>query len=285
MNNYTNSKICSLKGAFMDNQKPIGIFDSGIGGLTVLNELQKILPHENFIYYADTEHLPYGDKSKEEIISFSKYIAKYFIENDVKAIVIACGTASALAFETLKNDYDVPIFNVIDSTVNHLNSNNIGIIATCASISSNVWDNKILEKLPNANITKVACPKLVPLAENGLVDTTEAEIALTEYLKIIKEKNVDTLILGCTHYPLFLPLIKKILDSNTNIINIGTPLATEFKSYLDSNNLNSTQNEIVKVQYVVSGDKNKFLESKKVFRKLIRKTFCLYFICLHAFSA
>ena len=278
MNNYTNSKICSLKGAFMDNQKPIGIFDSGIGGLTVLNELQKILPCENFIYYADTKHLPYGDKSKEEIISFSKYIAKYFIENDVKAIVIACGTASALAFETLKNDYDVPIFNVIDSTVNHLNSNNIGIIATCASISSNVWDNKILEKLPNANITKVACPKLVPLAESGLLDVTEAEIALTEYLEIIKEKNVDTLILGCTHYPLFLPLIKKILDSNTSIINIGTPLAIDFKNYLDSNNLNSTQNEIVKVQYVVSGDKNKFLESKKVFRKLIRKTFSIFIL-------
>ena len=280
MSNYTNSKTCSLKGAFMDNQKPIGIFDSGIGGLTVLNELQKILPHENFIYYADTEHLPYGDKSKEEIISYSKYIAKYFIENDVKAIVIACGTASALAFETLRNDYDVPIFNVIDSTVNYLNSNNIGIIATCASISSNVWDNKILEKLPNANITKVACPKLVPLAESGLVDTAEAEIALTEYLKIIKEKNVDTLILGCTHYPLFLPLIKKILDSNTSIINIGTPLAIDFKNYLDSNNLNSTQNEIGKVQYVVSGDENKFLESKKVFRKLIRKTFLLLFTIL-----
>ena len=278
MNNYTNSKICSLKGAFMDNQKPIGIFDSGIGGLTVLNELQKILPHENFIYYADTRHLPYGDKSKEEIISYSEYIVKYFIENDVKAIVIACGTASALAFETLKNDYDVPIFNVIDSTVNHLNSNNIGIIATCASISSNVWDNKILEKLPNANITKVACPKLVPLAENGLVDTTEAEIALTEYLKIIKEKNVDTLILGCTHYPLFLPLIKKILNENTNIINIGTSLAIDFKHYLDSNNLNSTQKEIGKVQYVVSGDQNKSLESKKVFRELIRKTFSVFIL-------
>lgn len=280
MNNYTNSKICSLKGAFMDNQKPIGIFDSGIGGLTVLNELQKILPHENFIYYADTEHLPYGDKSKEEIISFSKYIAKYFIENDVKAIVIACGTASALAFETLKNDYDVPIFNVIDSTVNHLNSNNIGIIATCASISSNVWDNKILEKLPNANITKVACPKLVSLAESGLLDVTEAEIALTEYLKIIKEKNVDTLILGCTHYPLFFPLIKKILNENTNIINIGTSLAIDFKDYLDSNNLNSTQKEIGKVQYVVSGDENKFLENKKVFRELNRKTFLMLFTIL-----
>ena len=280
MNNYTNSKICSLKGAFMDNQKPIGIFDSGIGGLTVLNELQKILPCENFIYYADTKHLPYGDKSKEEIISYSEYIVKYFIENDVKAIVIACGTASALAFETLKNDYDVPIFNVIDSTVNHLNSNNIGIIATCASISSNVWDNKILEKLPNANITKVACPKLVPLAESGLLDVTEAEIALTEYLKIIKEKNVDTLILGCTHYPLFLPLIKKILNENTNIINIGTSLAIDFKDYLDSNNLNSTQKEIGKVQYVVSGDENKFLENKKVFRKLNRKTFLMLFTIL-----
>ena len=132
--------------------------------------------------------------------------------------------------------------------------------------------------MPNANITKVACPKLVPLAESGLLDVTEAEIALTEYLKIIKEKNVDTLILGCTHYPLFFPLIKKILNENTNIINIGTSLAIDFKDYLDSNNLNSTQKEIGKVQYVVSGYENKFLESKKVFRELIRKTFSVFIL-------
>lgn len=248
----------------MDRQKPIGIFDSGIGGLTVLNELKKILPHENFIYYADTKHLPYGDKTKEEIISYSKYIVEYFIKNDVKAIIIACGTASALAFETLKKDYNIPIFNVIDSTINHLNSNNIGIIATCASIKSNVWDNKILKKLPNANITKVACPKLVPLAENDLINTAESLEIMTEYLKPIKEKKVDTLILGCTHYPLFLPLIKKILNSNTNIINIGTPLADDFKCYLDKNNLASTQNENGKIQYVASGDINKFLEARKM---------------------
>ena len=248
----------------MNNQKPIGVFDSGIGGLTVLSELQKILPHENFIYYADTKHLPYGNKTKEEIISYSKYIVEYFIKNNVKAIIIACGTASALAFETLKNDYDIPIFNVIDSTINHLNSNNIGIIATCASISSNVWDNKILAKFPNANITKVACPKLVPLAESGLTATVEAETTLTEYLTVIKENNVDTLILGCTHYPLFLPLIKKILPSNISIINIGTPLTEDFKVYLECNGLVSTQNEISGIQYMVSGDESKFLESKKV---------------------
>ena len=263
----------------MDRQKPIGIFDSGIGGLTVLNELKKILPHENYIYYADTKHLPYGDKTKEEIISYSKYIVEYFIKNNVKAIIIACGTASALAFETLKNDYDIPIFNVIDSTINHLNSNNIGIIATCASIKSNVWDNKILKKLPNANITKVACPKLVPLAEGNLINTDESFDIMTEYLKPIKEKNIDTLILGCTHYPLFLPLIEKILTSNTNIINIGTPLAEDFKCYLDKNNLASTQNENGKIQYIASGDINKFLENciKKVFRKLVRKTFLFLF--------
>lgn len=249
----------------MDRQKSIGIFDSGIGGLTVLNELRKILPHENFIYYADTKHLPYGDKTKEDIISYSKYIVEYFIKNEVKAIIIACGTASALAFETLKNDYDIPIFNVIDSTVSHLSSNNIGIIATSASITSNVWDNKILKKLPNANITKVACPKLVPLAEKNLVNTDECLDIMKEYLKPIKEKKVDTLILGCTHYPLFLPIIKKILNSNTNIINIGTPLAEDFKYFLDNNNLNSTQNEIGKIHYTASGDIEIFLERKKFF--------------------
>lgn len=270
----------------MNNQKPIGIFDSGIGGLTVLNELTKILPNENFIYYADTKHLPYGDKSKEEIISYSKYIVEYFIKNDVKAIIIACGTASALAFETLKSDYDIPIFNVIDATVKSLCSNNIGILATLASVSSDVWDNKILVKLPNANVTKVACPKLVPIAESGLVNTTESIEIIEEYLKPIKKQNVDTLILGCTHYPLFLPIIKNILNSSINIINMGTPLARDFKNFLESNNLTATKNEIGKITYIVSGDENKFLESKKVFRKLIRKTFYLrYFVSSHALAA
>lgn len=257
----------------MINQKPIGIFDSGIGGLTVLNELSKVLPNEDFIYFADTLHLPYGNKTKEEIISYSKYIVEYFIKNDVKAIIIACGTASAIAFESLKNHYDIPIFNVIDSTVKSLNSDKIGILATFASISSNVWDNKILEKLPKANITKVACPKLVPLAESGLISTDETIKIITEYLKPIKENRVNTLILGCTHYPLFLPAIKKELNKKTCIINLGVPLAKDFKFYLESNNLISSKNNAGKITYTVSGDKNKFLESIKIFRKVIRKIF------------
>lgn len=257
----------------MSNQKPIGIFDSGIGGLTVLNELSKVLPNEDFIYFADTLHLPYGSKTKEEIISYSKYIVEYFIKNDVKAIIIACGTASALAFESLKKYYDVPIFNVIDSTVKSLKSDKIGILATFASISSNVWEDKILEKLPTANITKVACPKLVPLAESGLIATDETIKIITEYLKPINENKVDTLILGCTHYPLFLPVIRKRLNKEIHIINLGDPLAKDFELYLEKNNLISSKNNAGKITYIVSGDKNKFLKSIKIFRKLIRKIF------------
>lgn len=270
----------------MSNQKPIGIFDSGIGGLTVLNELSKVLPNEDFIYFADTLHLPYGNKTKEEIISYSKHIVEYFIKNNVKAIIIACGTASALAFEYLKTYYDIPIFNVIDPTVKSLKGNKIGILATFASISSNVWDNKILEKLPNANMTKVACPRLVSLAENGLIATDETIKVITEYLKPIKENKIDTLILGCTHYPLFLPIIKKELNKETHIINLGVTLAKDFKLYLENNSLISSKNSAGKIMYIVSGDKNKFLESIKIFRKLIRKIFyCMKYLIYQLYQS
>ena len=129
----------------MDN-RPIGMFDSGIGGLTVLNEYIKLMPNENYIYYADTKHLPYGNKTKEEIISYAENIVEYFISKNVKAIVIACGTASSLAYEHLKRKYDIPIFDIITPTVKNVTAKSIGIIATQGSVNSGIWEKKFLEE-------------------------------------------------------------------------------------------------------------------------------------------
>lgn len=243
------------------NNNPIGIFDSGIGGLTVLKEFIKLLPNEHYIYYADTAHLPYGDKTKEQIIEYSKNIVEYFISRNVKAIIIACGTASSLAYTYLKENYDIPLFNIIEPVVKNINDKNIGIIATQGSISSHVWENEILKYNPDCKICSVACPKLVPIAEKGLINTLEAKQAIEEYLLPFKTNKIDSLILGCTHYPLFSELIHSELGEEVKLVNAGTYSAIEFKNFLDKNKLlNSTQNTS-KIEYVVSGNKDNFIKN------------------------
>jgi len=178
----------------LDN-RPIGMFDSGIGGLTVLKEYIKLMPNENFIYYADTLHLPYGNKTKEEIISYTEKILEFFLANNVKAVVIACGTASSLAYQHLKEKYPIPIFDIITPTANAIDQPKIGIIATKGSVNSHVWENKIREVNPNVTIYTKACPKLVPLAEKGLSNSFIARIVLKKYLKKFKQYQIDALIL------------------------------------------------------------------------------------------
>lgn len=178
----------------MDN-RPIGMFDSGIGGLTVLKEYLQLMPYEKYIYYADTKHLPYGNKTKEEIISYAEEITKFFISKNVKSIVIACGTASSLAFEYLKSNYTLPIFDIITPTAQNLNYYNVGLIATKASINSHVWENKIRKINPSINIYSKACPLLVPLAEKKLNNSFISKIVIREYLKELKQCNLDSLIL------------------------------------------------------------------------------------------
>ena len=243
------------------NNNPIGIFDSGIGGLTVLKEYMKILPNEDYIYYADTANLPYGDKNKEQIIEYASKIVTYFISRNVKAIIIACGTASSLAYQYLIKNFDIPIFNIIEPVAKNLKEKDIGIIATAGSISSHVWENEIRKFNPESTITSVACPKLVPLAEKGLTNSSQAKNAIKNYLKIFKAKKISSLILGCTHYPLFSDIIEKELGKDVKLINTGIYSANEFKQYLEQNNLfNDTQN-ISKVDYIVSGNKNIFIQN------------------------
>ncbi len=188
---------------------------------------------------------------------------QYFISQNVKSVVIACGTASSLAYPLLKENYNIPIFDIITPIAKEINDNNIGIIATKGSVNSHVWEKKIHEFHPNANIYTRACPKLVPIAENNLTNTWFAKRVLKKYLKDFKPYSIDSIILGCTHYPLFYDTIHQEFGNSVKIWNIGTVSAKLFANYLNQNNLMSS-NKKGSIQYICSGNQKKFL--KKISR-------------------
>ena len=218
----------------MDN-RPIGIFDSGLGGLTILESLIRELPNESYIYVGDTAHLPYGSKPAESIIEYSREIVKFLINKDIKLIVIACGTASATAYETLKKEFDIPIQTIIAPVVKSDLPSKVGVIATKATIQSGAWEKAILAHHPNCYVKSKACPLFVPLVEEGLVSTEISKLAVSMYLSDFINWNVDCLILGCTHYPLLLPDIQAFLPSTINVINTNQYVALDLKDYLTKN--------------------------------------------------
>lgn len=227
----------------MDN-RPIGVFDSGLGGLNVLKELKKKLPNENFIYLGDTKRFPYGSKSKEAIIQISKENVEFLINKDVKLVIIACGTATSQALDSLKEEYDIPIIGIIEPTILNMKEriNNdsevtIGIIATKGTIRSGAWENTILKYIPDASVINQSAPLLATMAEEGWINNKVAEYTVKEYMK--KFDNVNKLILGCTHYPLFAQLMKKELKSDVEIIDTGVELANYLENWLMKNEKNS----------------------------------------------
>ena len=250
----------------MDN-RPIGMFDSGCGGLTVLKEYIKSMPNEDFIYYGDTAHLPYGDKSPEKIIEYSKEIVKFLINKNVKLIVIACGTASANAYDYLKEKYNVEIRNIIEPTAKVMKNTNIGVIATKATIKSKAWENSILKYNPLAKVTSIACPLFVPLIEEGFINTPATDYIIKEYLKnFVKsgEIPISSLILGCTHYPLLEENIKQILGKSIEVINVGTQSAQDTIKFLKDNNMENSKEHIGKQEFFSSDNFELFKENAKL---------------------
>ena len=222
------------------NAQPIGLFDSGLGGLTVLSELKRIMPNENFIYFGDTARVPYGSKSKETIIDYSRQIIKFLISKNVKLIIIACGTASSLAFDTVKKEFDIPIINVISPTAKKIKSKSIGVIATNATIKSKAWSKQIQKYHPESSITSKACPLFVPIVEEGLIDTKISEDAIDLYLNSFKKHKIDSLVLGCTHYPILIDKINSYFNGNINLININNACAKEAYDFLKRKNMLKT---------------------------------------------
>ena len=212
----------------MDN-RCIGVFDSGLGGLTAVKEMMDILPHESLIYFGDTGRVPYGTRSGETIIKYSKQDINFLNSHDVKLIVVACGTVSSVALPEILKTSETPIIGVVESAaeaaVNATKNGRIGIIGTSGTIKSGAYAEWIKKENPEIETFSKACPLFVPLVENGHFDTEVARLVIEEYLAEIKENGVDTLILGCTHYPLLERAIGEFMGENVTLINSGAEIA------------------------------------------------------------
>lgn len=220
---------------------PIGIFDSGLGGLTVARAIHEKLPQESLVYYGDTARVPYGAKSKETIVRFTRNAIDFLCAHEVKAIVIACNTASALALPLLSQEYDVPLIGVIqpgaDAAVRATRNGHIGVIATSATIASNAYTHAIHEKKSDAIIYSHPCPLFVPLVEEGWIDHPATRIIIEDYLRTLRTARIDTLVLGCTHYPLLSTAISRYMGDAVTLVDSARTCADELSHYLTSHNL------------------------------------------------
>lgn len=220
---------------------PIGVFDSGVGGLTVAREIMRNLPHERIVYFGDTARVPYGSKSKETVIRYSRQIVRFLQTQEVKAIVVACNTASALALEEIRKDIDIPIIGVVKPgakvAARTTKNKKIGLIGTRGTVKSDLYRTIIRQEDPEIQVMGQACPLFVPLVEEGwLKDPVTVEVA-KRYLKPLLQKNIDTLILGCTHYPLLRSMLKEIVGDKVTLVNPAYETAKELGRLLKENHL------------------------------------------------
>lgn len=220
-----------------DRDAPIGVFDSGVGGLTVAREIMRQIPDERIVYFGDTARVPYGSKSRNTIIKYSKQIIRFLRTQKVKAIVVACNTASAVALEELEADLDIPVIGVIKAGARTAaaatRNGRIGIIATETTISSRVYTRFLEELNPAYTVVGKACPLFVPIVEEGtfLKDPIAEEIA-RRYLADLKKEQIDTLILGCTHYPLMRSTVGRVMGEGVTLVNPAYETAMELKELL-----------------------------------------------------
>lgn len=252
----------------MEN-KPIGIFDSGVGGLTVAKAIAEALPNEQIIYFGDTAHLPYGDKSKESVRAYSKRITSFLLSKGCKAIVIACNTASAHAFSDLKKFYPkVPIINVVNPTVNYCcekyDDGKIGVIATKGTIKSRIYPRKIVKKNPNLEVPQAAAPLLVPMIEEGFFNNNISQTIINSYLSTKNFKNIQALILGCTHYPLIKEEVLNYFNGKVEVIDSATVVAEFTKRLLKKEGLLSKDKKEKNLFYI-SDYTESFEETSKLF--------------------
>jgi glutamate racemase len=245
-----------------DMINPIGIFDSGFGGLTVMKEIIRILPNEDIIYFGDTAHLPYGSKSKEAIKKFSLDIAKFLYKNKIKILVVACNTASSFALDYLKENLDIPVIGVVSPGVKAACKNTkvsrIGVIGTKGTINSNAYQNGLLKIDKTLKVFACACPLFVPLVEEGLTNSKITKDIVEMYLKSLKNKKIDTLILGCTHYPLLKQVIGKVIGKNVSVVDSAKETAKTVLSILVTNNIKTTSNKRPSYKFYVSDDPSNF---------------------------
>ena len=241
----------------MRNDAPIGVFDSGVGGLTVAREIMRQLPDERLVYFGDTARVPYGSKSRDTIIHFVRQIIAFLRTKDVKAIVFACNTASAYALSTINEEIDIPIIGVVRpgarTAVRTTRNKKIGVIATDATINSGLYRDYIRDLDPSIEVHGKACPLFVPLVEEGLTHDIVTEIIAKRYLQEFKDDGVDTLILGCTHYPLLRSLIRGIMGETVQLVNPAYETAIALKALLTENGIAAPGSDVTGGNVIESG--------------------------------
>lgn len=216
--------------------KAIGIFDSGVGGLTVLREIVKALPQEDTVYLGDTARVPYGTKSPETVVRFARQITSFLVSRDIKLLVVACNTASAVSLAELKAEFPIPIVGVIDpgaiQAASVTKNGRVGVIGTAGTIRSSAYTKAIKRINPDIEVITAECPLFVPLAEEGWVDNEVARLTAAIYLKNLKESNIDTLVLGCTHYPLLKGLIGEVMGEGVTLVDSARETARVVREIL-----------------------------------------------------
>ncbi len=224
-------------------EAPIGVFDSGVGGLTVVREIMRQIPQERIVYFGDTARVPYGTKSQETVLRYSRQIVRFLRTRNVKAIVIACNTASAYALESLQKEIDIPIIGVVKPgarvAVRETPGKNVGVIGTEGTVGSHIYRDYIQSLCPEAQVFEKACPLFVSLAEEGWWKDPITEAVAERYLQEMKERKVDTLILGCTHYPLLRSTVRKVMGEEIVLVNPAYETAIDLRELLQQKHMDN----------------------------------------------
>lgn len=235
---------------------PIGVFDTGVGGLTVAREIMRQLPEESMIYFGDTARVPYGSKSKDTIIRYSRQIVNFLLSKGVKAVVVACNTASALALTELQREYIVPIIGMVqpgaEAAMKATKNKNIGIIGTSATIKSGQYGTYLRKMDPKVTVVTKACPLFVPLVEEGLIEDRITEDMVSRYLREFRQYDIDSLILGCTHYPLLINPIQRFMGDGVTLVNPAFEVAKCLKQLLKEEGLRADKDHVAEYEYYVS---------------------------------
>ena len=251
--------------------RPIGVFDSGLGGLTAVHSLWKILPEENLIYFGDTARVPYGGRSKETILKYARQDVRFLRSFDLKAILIACGTVTTTSLDTLQAENDLPIVGVVEPTCYRAaavtKSKRVGLIATLASVRSGAYEATLRRLDPTVEVICKPCPLFVPLVENGRFRRGDIviETVAREYLEPLKDTGIDTLILGCTHYPLLTDIIGDIMGPGVTLVSAGEESAFELKRMLKADGLRADESRQGESEFYVSDRAEDFENIASVF--------------------
>lgn len=248
----------------------IGMFDSGIGGLTVMQKVREALPQENIVYFGDTARIPYGSKSRETLIRYSIESSIFLFEQNIKVLVIACNTAASAAMSKLCSVFNIPIIGVIEpgaaKAVSVTRNQRIAVLGTKATVQSEAYRKEIIRLQPAASVFSIACPLFVPFVEEGMVDHPCTRAIVKEYLAPLKGQGIDTAVLGCTHYPLLRHLIQEELGEDVTLVDSASTCAERVSETLRSQSLAAPAQASVKYRYFVSDDPEKFrLSAEKIF--------------------